>query len=128
VRVHRIDGQGSSWERLGQAINGDNAYDNFGWCVNLSPDGNTIAIGFPEIGGYDGYGGGQGYVRVFSLEVGNDDIGTSSWKQIGRDILGEVNIRRKTAVTRLERAGFGSKFINQMNRWRAQEQSKGRFV
>ena len=44
------------------------------------------------------------------------------------DVLGEVNIRRKTAVTRLERAGFGNKFINQMNRWRAQEQSKGRFV
>ena len=67
-------------------------------------------------------------MRVFSLEVGNDDIGTSSWKQIGRDILGEVNVRRKTAVTRLERAGFGNKFIDQMNRWRAQEQSKGRFV
>ena len=35
---------------------------------------------------------------------------------------------RKTAVTRLERAGFGNEFINWMNRWRAQEQSKGCFV
>jgi hypothetical protein len=35
---------------------------------------------------------------------------------------------RKTAVTRLECAGFGNEFINRMNRWRAQEQSKGRFV
>ena len=35
---------------------------------------------------------------------------------------------RKTAVTRLERAGFGNEFIDRMNRWRAQEQSKGRFV
>ena len=35
---------------------------------------------------------------------------------------------RKTAVTRLERAGFGNKFIDRMNRWRVQEQSKGRFV
>ena len=91
MRVYRIDGQESSWERLGQAINGDNAYDDFGWCVNLSPDGNTIAIGFPEIGGYDGYGGGQGYVRVFSLEVGDDDVDTGSWKQIDQDIIGEAN-------------------------------------
>ena len=35
---------------------------------------------------------------------------------------------RKTAVTRLERAGFGNEFINRMNRWRVQEQSKGSFV
>jgi hypothetical protein len=35
---------------------------------------------------------------------------------------------RKTAVTHLEHAGFGNKFINRMNRWRAQQQSKGRFV
>ncbi len=34
----------------------------------------------------------------------------------------------KTAVTRLERAGFGDKFMDRMNRWRAQEQSKGRYV
>ncbi len=35
---------------------------------------------------------------------------------------------RKTAVTRLERAGFGNEFIDRMNRWRAQEQSKGCFA
>jgi hypothetical protein len=51
VRVYRIDGQGSSWERLGQVIYGDNVYDRLGWSVNLSPDGNTLAIGSPEAGG-----------------------------------------------------------------------------
>ena len=35
---------------------------------------------------------------------------------------------RKTAVTRLEGAEFGIEFIDRINRWRAQEQSKGRFV
>ncbi len=35
---------------------------------------------------------------------------------------------RKTAVTRLERTGFGNEFIDRMNRWRVQEQSKGCFV
>ena len=34
----------------------------------------------------------------------------------------------KTVETSLECAGFENKFINQMNRWRAQEQSKGCFV
>ena len=31
-------------------------------------------------------------------------------------------------MTCLERAGFENKFIDRMNRWRVQEQSKGRFV
>ncbi len=35
---------------------------------------------------------------------------------------------RKSAVTRLERAGFGDDFIDRMNRWRTQECAKGRSV
>ena len=35
---------------------------------------------------------------------------------------------RKTSVTHLECVGFGNKFINRMNKWRAQEQSKGQFL
>ena len=33
---------------------------------------------------------------------------------------------RKTATTRIERAGFGHQFVDQMNRWRMQERSEGR--
>ncbi|KAL3816105.1 hypothetical protein ACHAXA_004530 [Cyclostephanos tholiformis] len=44
VNVYRIDEGGSSWERLGQSIDGDNEYDNFGWSVSLTPDGNTLMI------------------------------------------------------------------------------------
>ncbi len=33
---------------------------------------------------------------------------------------------RKSAVTRLERAGFGDDFVDKMNRWRTQERAKGR--
>ena len=32
---------------------------------------------------------------------------------------------RKSAVTRLERAGFGDDFVDKMNRWRTQERAKG---
>jgi hypothetical protein len=86
VRVYQIDSQGSSWEQLWQDMYGDNMYDSFGESVNLSPDGNTIAIGSPGYYTNDV----PGYVRVFTLEIG-DDVDTSSWKQIGRDIFGEAN-------------------------------------
>jgi hypothetical protein len=35
---------------------------------------------------------------------------------------------RKTPVTRLERAGFSDDFVDRMNRWRAQERSKGHYI
>jgi hypothetical protein len=88
VRVYSIDGQGSSWERLSQVIYGDSAYDYFGISVNLSPDWNTLAIGSP---GYYENNDQPGYVRVFTLEIDDNNVDTGSWKQIGRDITGEAD-------------------------------------
>jgi hypothetical protein len=82
VKVYRIDNEGSSWERLGQDIYGNNVFDNLGLSVNLSPDGNTLASGSPGSPGH-----GPGDVKFFSLEGGNN-IDTGSWKQIGGDIIG----------------------------------------
>ena len=65
VMVYRIDSEGSSWEQLVQSIHGDNAGDWLGRSVNLSPDGNTLAIGSP---GYWEDDDRPGYVRVISLE------------------------------------------------------------
>ena len=76
VKVFRIDIARSSWEQLGGSIYGDNDSDLFGISVDITHDGNTIAIGSL---GYDGLG----YVRVFYLEA-NDDIGIGDWKQIGQ--------------------------------------------
>jgi hypothetical protein len=87
VAVYRIDGEGSSWERLGQSMYGDNANDGFGTSVNLSPDGNTLAVGSP---GYIGTTDRPGYVRVFSLK-GDSDLGTEDWEQIGQGIVGDAN-------------------------------------
>ncbi len=75
VNVYRINKEGSIWERLGQRINGDNG---FGTSVNLTPDGNTLAIGILSRSG-------NNYVRVFSLSRG-DDVNT--WNQIGKDVIG----------------------------------------
>ncbi|KAL3811919.1 hypothetical protein ACHAXA_002536 [Cyclostephanos tholiformis] len=86
VKVYQIESAGSSWEQLGQTFYGDNAGDNSGWSVDLTPDGNTLAIGSP---GDINDGDKPGYVRVFSLKV-SDDTDTSSWEQIGADIIGEA--------------------------------------
>jgi hypothetical protein len=87
VKVYRIDSGGSSWEQLGQSIYGDNDDDHFGNSVDISPDGNSLAVGTGYVDD------GPGYVKVFSLENGggdDDDLGTSSWKPIGLTITGEA--------------------------------------
>jgi len=88
VTVYRIDGEGSSWERLGQSMYGNNANDNFGWSANLSPDGNTLAVGSP---GNFFATDRPGYVRVFSLTSGDDIDDSDTWKQIGQGIVGDAN-------------------------------------
>jgi len=87
VKVYQIDSGGSKWEQLGESIYGDNEYDSLGWSVDISPDGNSFAVGTY-------FSVGPGYVKVFSLENsggGDDDLGASSWKQIGLAITGEAN-------------------------------------
>ncbi len=83
VTVYRIDGDGLSWEQLGQTLYGNNANDYFGWSVNLSPDGNTLVIGSPN--------GRAGYVKVFSLTSGDDIDNVDTWEQIGQRIVGDAN-------------------------------------
>ncbi len=88
VNVYQMDSAESSWGPLGQTLYGDNGHDCYGWSVDLSPDGNILAIGSP---GWWEDSDRPGYVRVFSMLVGGDIIGTSSWEQIGTDIIGEAN-------------------------------------
>ncbi len=84
VEVYRIDGGGSSWEQLGESIYADNKYNHFGWSVDISPDGNSLAVGTrADVG--------PGYVKVFSLENGGDDLGAADWKQVGLTITGEAD-------------------------------------
>ena len=79
VRIYSYNG--GSWVQMGQDIDGDNAFDEFGHSVSLSADGNTVAIGAPQ---NDGNGSNSGHVRVYSYNGG-------SWIQLGQDIDGENN-------------------------------------
>jgi hypothetical protein len=83
VKVYTIDSGGLSWEQLGKSIYGDNDWDQFGRSVDISPDGNSLAVG-------TWVNTGPGYVKVFSMENGGgEDLGAANWKQIAWNITGE---------------------------------------
>ncbi len=85
AKVYRIDSAGSSWEKLGETIYGDNDGDRFCESVDISSDGYTVAIGSSQYINYD-----TGYARVFSLEGGDNSSDAGHWKQIGQNITGEA--------------------------------------
>lgn len=67
------------WTQVGQKINGESAGDLFGYSVDMSSNGNIIAVGSPF---KDSNGSNSGSVRIFEY------INTN-WTQIGQDIDGE---------------------------------------
>ncbi|MBN2728877.1 MAG: hypothetical protein JXR53_06595, partial [Bacteroidales bacterium] len=71
---------GTAWVQKGTDIDGEAAFDCSGLSVNLSSDGNTVAIG-----GYnnDGIGFNAGHTRIYSWNG-------SAWAQKGIDIDGEA--------------------------------------
>jgi hypothetical protein len=89
VRVYHINSVGWLWERLGQIIYGDRADVYAGWSVDISPSGDTLAVGYP--GKYDKHDR-RGYVRVYNyLDGGGCGPVSGIWKQTGREIAGKAN-------------------------------------
>jgi hypothetical protein len=81
VRIHRLVEDGTSWEQIGQDIDGEAASDGLGWSVSLSADGLTIAIGAP-FNNNNGLNSGQVTVRRFNGEKSN-------WELLGQSIYGD---------------------------------------
>ena len=71
---------GTNWNQKGADIDGEAEYDNSGYSVSLSSDGNILAVGAPF---NDGNGNMAGHVRIYSWN------GTV-WIQRGSDIDGEA--------------------------------------
>ena len=63
VRVFKYDVVSGQWSKVGQNINGENAYDYFGEEVALSNDGSIVAIG--SASGQNGNGLSTGYVGIY---------------------------------------------------------------
>lgn len=66
------------WIQIGNDIDGDTAYDHFGFAVSLNADGTIVAISANE---NDNGGFKSGHVKVFRFVA--DD-----WEQIGEEIVG----------------------------------------
>ena len=76
---------GSSWNQLGQAIEGEDNGDRSGSSVALSSDGSRVAIGAERnIGAGTQSWSQAGHVRVYNFNG-------SSWTQLGLDIDGTDN-------------------------------------
>ncbi|GAB1856450.1 hypothetical protein MHTCC0001_12850 [Flavobacteriaceae bacterium MHTCC 0001] len=71
---------GGVWTQVGNDIEGEAAFNNFGFSVSLSSNGTIVAVGAPfnEANGFN-----SGHVQVY------ENIG-GVWTQIGNDIEGEA--------------------------------------
>lgn len=76
VRV--FQNEGGVWSQIGADIDGEAAFDESGWSVSLSDDGNVVAIG-AIYNGDNGYN--SGHVRIYENEGG-------TWTQVGEDLDG----------------------------------------
>ena len=79
VRVYRREND--TWTQIGQDIDGEFNNDRSGHSVNLSADGNIVAVGAP--GNHDN-GNWSGQVRLYRNVDG-------TWTQIGQNINGEAD-------------------------------------
>jgi hypothetical protein len=89
VKVYHANDNGRNRVQLGQTIYGNATDDYFKYSADITADGMTIICGSPGSYGNDDQ---AGYVRVFSLVDGNDDLGMETfWEQISQDIIREAN-------------------------------------
>ena len=78
THTYQFDSVSNDWVQIGQKIIGTSHNSNLGYSVDLSLNGNLLAIGSPE----KGLENKNGLVSVYKLNNQN-------WEKIGDDILGE---------------------------------------
>jgi hypothetical protein len=83
VRIYQWNSGTSTWVQRGSDIDGEAVEDESGTSVDLSSNGNTVAIGAHY---NNGTGSDAGHVRVYDW-----NSGTSAWVQRGVDINGEAS-------------------------------------
>jgi hypothetical protein len=92
VRVYQRDVSNTTitpigWKKLGDDIDGEAFYDESGWTVSLSSDGEIVAIG--AISNVGTAGTGRGHVQVYKRDASNNTIAPIGWKKVGVEIDGE---------------------------------------
>ena len=102
VRVYR--NVNDDWVQIGQDIDGERSWDQFGGSVSFSGDGNIIAIGAASNDGVNGED--SGHVRVYRnvndqwIQIGNDIDGESIFDGFGStvDISSDGNVISASAI------------------------------
>ena len=61
---------GSIWTPIGQDLDGSKAFQQFGWSVALSSDGNIVALGEPS------NRDSPGHVRAFQIPIAATSVGS----------------------------------------------------
>jgi hypothetical protein len=67
VRIYQYIASTSTWQKIGQDVDGEAAGDQYGYSVSLSKDGNTLAVGANANDGTP-VGADRGHVRVFKTQ------------------------------------------------------------
>jgi hypothetical protein len=70
---------GTSWNKKGQSLVGEGSNDKYGLDLDLSYDGNIVAIASPN---NDGAGSNAGHARIY-------EYSNTQWTQLGNDLDGE---------------------------------------
>jgi surface protein len=96
VRVYKYFQGTNTWVQQGADIDGEAAFDQTGFSVSLSSDGNIVAIGAHL---NDGNGNNAGHVRVYTRDTNKttavtdqtlSNFGPVGWRRLGADIDGEA--------------------------------------
>lgn len=82
VSIYQYNSNSSSWEQLGNDIDGAASNDLAGTSVALSGDGTIVAVGAHDHNGPTG--ADTGHVRIFQYT-------NNTWSQLGNDIYGEAS-------------------------------------
>jgi len=82
VRIYEYDTASQDWRQLGNDIDGEAAWDRYGFAVSMSDDGSRVAIGAIW---NDGNGSSSGKTRIYEYDTASQD-----WRQLGNDIDGEA--------------------------------------
>jgi hypothetical protein len=88
VRVFRYTA--GAWIKLGDDIDGEAAFDDFGKSVALSPEGNVVAVGAYLNDGTVS-DSNIGHVRVYKYTPNPNPALTGEWNQFGGDIDGDLD-------------------------------------
>ncbi len=86
---------GTDWAQKGPTIQGEFAHDNAGIAVDISANGDIVAVGANK---HDANGSNAGQVRIFEYSLG-------SWNQIGQDLDGETTNNEFGASLSLNNSG-----------------------